>query len=109
RFCDGGAIVDTSFKRRFISKGGTVLANFVLGTTLKDMTSGFELFSRKTLEWVLERGIRSRGPFFQTEIKAYCRHLKTCEVPIHYRAASHDVGQSALMDSFQNLWRLYRL
>jgi dolichol-phosphate mannosyltransferase len=109
RFCDGGAVVDTSFKRRLISKGGTVLANLVLGTKLADMTSGFELFSRKTLERVLERGIHSRGPFFQTEIKTYCRNLKTCEVPIHYTSASHDVGQSALSDSFKNLWRLFRL
>jgi dolichol-phosphate mannosyltransferase len=110
RFMPGGAITDSAFKRRFISKGGTVLANFMLGTTLADMTSGFEMFTRKTLSWVLdERGIGSRGPFFQTEIKTYCRHLKITEVPIHYRAASHDVGKSALKDSFKNLFRLWKL
>jgi dolichol-phosphate mannosyltransferase len=110
RFCAGGGITDSSFKRKFISKGGTVLANAMLGTTLSDMTSGFELFSRRALQYVLdERGIHSRGPFFQTEIKTYCRNLKFAEVPIHYRAASHDVGKSALKDSFRNLWRLYRM
>ena len=110
RFMPGGAITDSAFKRRFISKGGTVLANAMLGTTLSDMTSGFEMFSRKTLAWVLDdRGIASRGPFFQTEIKTYCRNLKITEVPIHYRAASHDVGKSALKDSFSNLWRLWKL
>ena len=110
RFCEGGAITDSSFKRKFISKGGSVLANAMLGTKLADMTSGFELFSRQTLAWLLnERGIHSRGPFFQTEIKTYCRNLKIKEVPIHYRAASHDVGQSAIKDSFKNLWRLFNL
>lgn len=110
RFCAGGAITDSSFKRKFISKGGSVLANVMLGTRLADMTSGFELFSRKTLQWVLdERGVHSRGPFFQTEIKTYCRDLKIKEVPIQYRAASHDVGKSAITDSLKNLFRLYKL
>jgi dolichol-phosphate mannosyltransferase len=110
RFMPGGVITDSAFKRKFISKGGTVLANVTLGTKLTDMTSGFEMFTRKTLAWVLdERGIKSRGPFFQTEIKTYCRNLRITEVPIHYRAASHDVGQSALKDSFKNLWRLFKL
>lgn len=109
RFCRGGNISDSSFKRRLISRGGTVLANSLLGTKLKDMTSGFEMFSRRTLEGVLDRGIKSRGPFFQTEIKTYCRNLRITEVPIQYRAASHDVNNKALKDSFSNLWRLYRL
>jgi dolichol-phosphate mannosyltransferase len=110
RFMPGGAITDSAFKRKFISKGGTVLANATLGTKLSDMTSGFEMFTRKTLAWVLDqRGINSRGPFFQTEIKTYCRNLKIAEVPIHYRAASHDVGKSAMKDSFKNLFRLWKL
>jgi dolichol-phosphate mannosyltransferase len=109
RFCAGGQISDSSFKRRIISRGGTALANLLLGTRLKDMTSGFEMFSRRTLEAVLERGINSRGPFFQTEIKTYCRNLRIAEVPIQYRAASHDINNKALKDSFSNLWRLYRL
>ncbi|HEY0384641.1 MAG TPA: glycosyltransferase [Pyrinomonadaceae bacterium] len=109
RFCEGGNISDSSFKRKLISRGGTLLANSLLGTRLRDMTSGFEMFSRRALEDVLKRGIKSRGPFFQTEIKTYCRNLKIVEVPIQYRAASHDVNNKALKDSFSNLWRLYRL
>jgi dolichol-phosphate mannosyltransferase len=109
RFCAGGSISDSSFKRKVISRGGTILANLLLGTKLKDMTSGFEMFSQPTLQRVLERGIKSRGPFFQTEIKTYCRNLRIAEVPIQYRAASHDVNNKALKDSFSNLWRLFRL
>jgi dolichol-phosphate mannosyltransferase len=110
RFMPGGQLTDSSFKRRMLSKGGTVLANFMLGTKLADMTSGFEMFSRETLKRVVDEiGIHSRGPFFQTEIKTYCRNLRITEVPIHYRAASHDVGKSALKDSFKNLFRLWKL
>ena len=109
RFCEGGNISDSSFKRKLISRGGTMLTNSLLGTKLKDMTSGFEIFSRDALETVVARGIQSRGPFFQTEIKTYCRNLNIAEVPIQYCAASHDVTNRVLKDSFNNLWRLFRL
>jgi dolichol-phosphate mannosyltransferase len=109
RFCEGGVISESSVKRRFISRGGTILANLLLGTKLKDMTSGFELFTRSALQEVLERGIHSRGHFFQTEIKVHCRNLQIAEVPIHYKAASPGVNSRVLMDSFGNLWRLLRL
>ena len=109
RFCEGGKIIESSWSRYIISRWGTILSNLLLGTKLKDMTSGFELFTRSSLQYAVEKGIRSRGPFFQTEIKAYCRKLKIAEVPIQYRAASHNVGGAALNDSFRNLWRLFQL
>jgi dolichol-phosphate mannosyltransferase len=109
RFCRGGSIKESSLRRYLISRGGSIVSQALLGTSLKDMTGGFELFSRSTLQHVLDKGIRSRGPFFQTEIKAYCRRLKVVEVPIQYRGASHQVGGAALKDSFRNLWRLFQL
>jgi dolichol-phosphate mannosyltransferase len=108
RFCSGGAMHGSS-SRYWLSYGGTLLTNLLLGTRLRDMTSGFELFTRDALQFVLARGIKSRGPFFQTEIKAYCRHLSIAEVPIHYRAGSHAMGKAAVTDALQNLWRLFRL
>jgi len=109
RFCRGGSMKETAFKRYLVSRGGTILSNLFLGTELADMTSGFELFTRDSLQHVLDRGIRSRGPFFQVEVKTYCHRLKIAEVPIQYRAASHQVGKAALKDSFSSLWRLFRL
>ena len=109
RFAHGGSISETSPRRRAVSRGGTALTNLFLGTKLTDMTSGFELFSRPVLEQVLDKGIRSRGPFFQTEIKTYCRGLRWTEVPIQYRAASHNISNASLQDAFSNLWRLFRL
>ena len=108
RFSRGGRISDSSLKRALISRGGTLLTNLLLGTKLSDMTSGFELFSRAALQQVLDRGINSRGHFFQTEIKAHCHGLRLAEVPIHYRAASDSVNGNVLKDAFVNLWRLFR-
>lgn len=107
RFCKGGGFSEAPWSRYFISYAGTILANLLLGTKLKDMTSGFELFTRDALHRVLNRGIRSRGHFFQTEIKAYCRNMRITEVPIHYRSPSQRVTAAIIRDAFKNLFRLF--
>ncbi len=106
RFAGGGTSRAT-VRRRAISRGGTLLTNALLGTRLSDMTGGFELFRRGALQAVLERGIRSKGPFFQTEVKVHCRKLRVAEVPIHYDAASHPVGRVALREALANLAWLF--
>jgi dolichol-phosphate mannosyltransferase len=109
RFCEGAKLSDTPFRRKFISKGGTILTNLLVGTRLKDMTSGFELFSRRAMERVLEKGVRSKAHFFQTEIKTHCRVFRCVEVPIHYSAPSNSVNNKVLKDAFSNLFHLFRL
>lgn len=108
RFAPGGADRAT-LGRRVLSRGGTALANLFLGTRLSDMTGGFELFRREALERVLERGIRSRGPFFQTEVKAHCHGLRLAEVPISYEAGSHRIGVRAVAEALAGLVHLFRL
>jgi dolichol-phosphate mannosyltransferase len=109
RFSKGGKIEGSSLKRAIVSQGGTILTNLILRTKLADMTSGFQLFKREILESILRKGIYSRGPFFQTEMKAYCYKLNYAEVPITYSMASHNVGAGSIKESLQQLLRLYRL
>jgi len=108
RFCKGGQFSDAPLSRRFISRAGSILTNLMLGTKLKDMTSGFELFTSAALRKVLDKGIKSRAHFFQTEIKAYCRNMRIAEVPIHYRSPSSGVNGGVILDAFKNLFRLFR-
>ena len=109
RFHRAGKITNSSPTRYFISLCGGMLTNLMLGTKLSDMTSGFELFSRDALQSVLRQGIKSRGHFFQTEIKVYCRKLNVAEVPIHYRSASPSVNSRVIWDALKNLFRLFRM
>src|SRR5207253_1150047 len=46
RFMEGGSHRG-SVRRRLVSRGGSALARAVLGTRMRDMTSGFEMFSRR--------------------------------------------------------------
>jgi dolichol-phosphate mannosyltransferase len=107
RFMNGGGY-SGPLSRFLISRGGTFLANLLLGTRMRDMTSGFECFSRRALEAVLAHGVRSRAHFFQTEIKFLLRHWNWREVPIHYTNPSKSVGAGSLKEAFRNLWALYR-
>lgn len=109
RFCRTGKISDSSITRYFISLGGGLLTNLLMGTRLSDMTSGFQLFSQQALRSVLSRGIQSRGHFFQTEMKVYCRKFKLAEVPIHYRSASPSVNSRVILDALKNLFRLLKM
>jgi len=107
RFCEGGGFTEAAFSRYLISRWGSIITNLLMGTKLTDMTSGFEMFTGAALRKVVEKGIRSRGHFFQTEIKVYCRNLRITEVPIHYRAPSQNVNAAIMMDAFRNLFRLF--
>jgi dolichol-phosphate mannosyltransferase len=109
RFMRDGRITDGSSWRYFVSRTGTMLSNLLLATSLTDMTSGFEMFSRSALEHVLNRGIRSRAHFFQTEIKVHCRNFKVAEVPIHYKSPSPRMTAGAITDALGQLGRLFAL
>ncbi len=108
RFCKGARVSEISLNRYLISRGGSILTNLLLGTRLSDMTSGYQMFQHKALHQVLERGIKSRGHFFQTEIKIYCRKMNIIEVPIHYRLPSNRLTCNAITDAVACLFDLFK-
>jgi dolichol-phosphate mannosyltransferase len=104
RFVNGGSMDDSSFKRRFLSRGGTFLANSLLGTTLKDMTSGYQGFTRAVVKQILDRGLLSKAHFYQTEVRYLLRKKNSIEIPIRYRAPSPSVSPGAIQDSIKLLF-----
>ena len=106
RFVEGGDISNHPLYRRILSSGGTTLSNLVLGTKLKDMTSGFEGFQRKVLEEMNLDQFLSTGHMYQTEMRYYCRNLHTIEVPIHYIGGSSSLRFKAVKEAFRILFQL---
>jgi dolichol-phosphate mannosyltransferase len=104
RYINGGSMVDSPFRRRLLSKGGTILAKVLLGAKLADMTSGFQGFHRHVLERLLAYPLLSRAHFYQTEVRHLLRKEKLIEVPIHYRAPSPRVSHGAIKNSILVLW-----
>lgn len=106
RFMPGGDISNQPLYRRLLSSGGTLLSNLVLGTRLKDMTSGFEAFQREILEKMDLDAFMSRGHMYQTEMRFYCRKLKTVEVPINYVGSSSSIKMKSVTEALRLLFKL---
>lgn len=106
RFVEGGDISNHPLYRRILSSGGTILANVVLGTKLKDMTSGFEGFQAPVLKALDLDAFLSTGHMYQTEMRFYCRKLNTIEVPIHYIGGSSSLKMKAVTEALKILFML---
>lgn len=106
RFVEGGGISHHPLYRRILSSGGTILANVVLGTRLKDMTSGFEAFQREVLEHMNLDKFLSKGHMYQTEMRYYCRDYHTVEVPIHYIGSESSLRLRAVTEALKLLFQL---
>ena len=109
RFCPGGKFTASPIKRYIISRGGSFLANLLLGTKLTDMTGGFELFTNHALNKILDIGVHSRGSFFQTEIRAHAHKFNITEVPINYRNPSPKNNMKSIINAILNLTRLFSM
>lgn len=107
RFMNGGSMVDSPFKRRMLSRVGTLLSNVLLGTTLQDMTSGYQGFHSHIVKQILDYKLQSKAHFYQTELRYLLRKKKFREVPIHYKAPSPRVSQKAITNSISVLWSLF--
>jgi dolichol-phosphate mannosyltransferase len=103
RFINGGSIVDSHIRRRFLSKAGSLLANICLGTNLWDMTSGYQGFSREIVEKFVKLELMSNGHFYQTELRFLLKKTRFMEVPIHYRAPSPNVNINSILNSLKCL------
>lgn len=103
RYINGGSMVGSPFKRRFLSKFGSFVARVVLGCPMKDATSGYEAFSYEVMEKLLAYPLRSKAHFYQTELRYLLRHRNWIEVPIHYTSPSPRVSAKALANARQCL------
>lgn len=106
RFIKGGGVKDLPMYRLFLSRGGTILSNAVLGTHLKDMTSGFEAFKAEVLKGMNLEKFLSRGHMYQTEMRYYCRDEKSVEVPIVYVGSDTVLKFKSVTEALNILFQL---
>jgi dolichol-phosphate mannosyltransferase len=113
RFISGGSMVESNFRRRFLSRAGSVMANVFLGTKLRDMTSGYQGFGREIVERFVGLDLKSTGHFYQTELRFLLKKTRYVEIPIHYKAPSPNVNVNSILNSlkcliFYTFMRLFR-
>jgi len=103
RFTEGGSMNESSFKRKAISSAGTWLANILLDTKLKDMTSGYQGFHRTIVNLFINYPFLSKAHFYQTELRYLLRKHPFIEIPIHYKAPSPSISFKAISNSISTL------
>lgn len=109
RFINGGSICDSSWKRTFLSKIGTILSNTLLGSKMYDMTSGFQGFHADIVRKFIGYDLLSKAHFYQTELRYLLRETRYAEIPIHYRAPSPSVSKKAIYNSLSVLFHYFML
>jgi len=109
RFINGGSMGNSPFKRRALSRNGTFIANILLGTALKDMTSGYQGFQREIIGKILEYPLRSTGHFYQTELRYLLRKRRSVEVPVHYQSPSPRVSPASMKNAYKTLLYYFKI
>jgi dolichol-phosphate mannosyltransferase len=109
RFMKGGSVTDSSFKRSFISKSGTLLSRLLLGLKLHDATSGYQGFHRSIVEKFINYPLLSKAHFWHPELRYLLRNKRFTEVPIHYHAPSPRVSPKVISNSLEVLMHYFRL
>lgn len=111
RSVPGGAIHGWGLGRRFMSKGGSAYSRLVLGVRVRDLTTGYKLFTRSALEAMKLDAVCSNGYAFQIEMtfRALRAGLAVVEVPITF--VDRRVGQSKMdhrifIEAMGVVWRL---
>src|SRR5213078_4189713 len=86
RYVRGGRVGNWGLLRRFISRGGSLYAQVLLGLGVRDLTGGFKCYRRAVLEALPLDEIRSKGYAFQIELtyRAVRKGFRVREVPITF-------------------------
>jgi len=84
RYVKGGGTRHWGLLRRFISRGGSLYAQVLLGLRVRDLTGGFKCYRRAVLEALPLDEIHSKGYAFQIETtyRARRKGFTVREVPI---------------------------
>jgi dolichol-phosphate mannosyltransferase len=108
RYVPGGEVAEWGPLRRFISRGGSTYARFVLRTKVRDLTGGFKCWNRRALESIDFERVDSRGYAFQVEMtyRAIKAGNSVVEVPIVFR--DRRVGESKMSRAIfaEAIWRV---
>jgi dolichol-phosphate mannosyltransferase len=86
RWVRGGSVVNWPLSRKALSVGGNIYTRLLLGIPVRDVTAGFRLFRRETLERIDLTSVQSMGYVFQTDLawRTVRAGLRVREVPIEF-------------------------
>ena len=108
RYVEGGAVASWGLARRVISRGGSLYAQVLIGTRIRDMTAGFKCYRRRVLETIDLDAIHAQGYAFQIETtyRTLRAGFRVVEVPIRF--VDREQGGSKMSRSIvlEAIWKV---
>lgn len=112
RYVPGGSLSDAwGAHRKLLSRWANAYASAILGTRVRDITGGFNLWRADALRAIDLASVGSAGYSFQVEMKyaALRRGFSVMEVPIHFE--DRTIGESKMnlavqLESMAMPWKL---
>jgi dolichol-phosphate mannosyltransferase len=108
RYVDGGRVENWGAGRRFVSRAGSLYAQALLATHIRDLTGGFKCYRRAVLEHIDLGAVSSRGYAFQIETtyRALRAGFRVVEIPIAF--TDRETGTSKMSRSIvlEAIWRV---
>jgi dolichol-phosphate mannosyltransferase len=110
RWVPGGSVVAWSLGRRLLSRGGNLYARLLLGIPVHDVTAGYRLFRRSTLERIDLTAVESVGYCFQTDLtlRTVRAGLTVREVPIEFLERARGESKMNRAVAVESLRRITR-
>ena len=107
----GGSVEGWTSLRNVISKGGSLYSRLVLGCPIHDLTGGFNMWRKGTLEKINLSTIISQGYSFQIEMKykAYRAGCSIMEIPILFtdrKKGKSKMSKRIFFEALINIWKI---
>jgi len=111
RYIEGGATQGWPWHRRLISRAGGLYAGVILGVPIKDLTGGFKVWHRETLDGIELDSIHSDGYCFQIETtyRALRTGFSVEQIPITFTdrvAGKSKLSRRVVIEAAFMVWRL---
>jgi dolichol-phosphate mannosyltransferase len=108
RYVAGGGTRNWGLLRRFVSRGGCLYAQVLLGVRVRDLTGGFKCFRRETLEAIDLDAVAARGYGFQIETTYRVLRKGMCvrELPITFVERREGASKMTGSIVLEAVWRV---
>jgi dolichol-phosphate mannosyltransferase len=111
RYIEGGAVENWPWYRRALSKGGNAYARSLLSLPLRDITSGFRCFNRRSLEVLQNHRFTCDGYGFWVELTLglWDAAYRIAEYPIVFRDRTLGRSKMGWPIALEAAWRVLGL
>lgn len=111
RYVPGGGVENWPLRRRWMSRGGSLYARFILGVGVQDLTGGYKCFRRQVLETLELDAVQTVGYAFQIEMtyRTLLAGFRVKEVPILFvdrRQGASKMSRRVFWEAVTAVWRL---